>query len=192
MFDPSIIWVQWLIAEEKARQEKAKANEREFKMIDIKSYQEGFMDGVGCKDNYKIHLLGYDLTELLKIVDDYAMRKHEMQVSTKQEIFNTYGLTLEDLVEAQNRKYSPMPTKAKMTRAEAIKVMEKHLPFSNNVEKVIDFYVEAGMLDIVEEEKLPVFEIILNNLDQTHIKIYENGKVEGISGTIINRMRSRK
>lgn len=45
-----------------------------------------------------------------------------------------------------------MPTKHKMTRAEAIELLKKHFPCSGNENKTIDFYIEAGMLEIVEEE----------------------------------------
>lgn len=49
-----------------------------------------------------------------------------------------------------------MPTKHKMTRAEAIELLKKHFPCSGNENKTIDFYIEAGMLEIVEEKELGV------------------------------------
>lgn len=50
-----------------------------------------------------------------------------------------------------------MPTKHKMTRAEAIECFKKHFPADvYPPSRVIDFYIEAGMLEIVEEEKLGV------------------------------------
>lgn len=45
--------------------------------------------------------------------------------------------------------------KAKMTRAEAIKMLERHVLVSQPT-AIIDFYIEAGMLEIVEEEKKPL------------------------------------
>lgn len=43
--------------------------------------------------------------------------------------------------------------KAKMTRAEAIKMFLKHIPEAtyHGVDSLVDFYIEAGMLEVVEE-----------------------------------------
>lgn len=47
---------------------------------------------------------------------------------------------------------SKMPTeKKKLTRKEAIKLFSKYMPGIYNAESVIDFYIEAEMLEIVEE-----------------------------------------
>lgn len=44
-------------------------------------------------------------------------------------------------------------TKAKMTRKEAVECFKKHIPDTiAKVENLIDFYIEAGMLEIVEEK----------------------------------------
>ena len=75
--------------------------------------------------------------------------------------------------------------KKKMTRKEAIDSLQKHCPV-NNPGAIIDFYIEAGMLEIVEEGSLPIFEIIEPN--GNHVKIYKDGQISGISGTIINRI----
>lgn len=123
------------------------------KMIDIKSYQEGFMDGIGYKDDYKIRLLGYDLTELLKIVDNYSMEKKKM------------------------------PTKAKMTRAEAIACLDKHNPHNYNTSHMIDFYIEAGMLEIVEETTTTVFETD-NDIGKIRLEKWPEGYVLWCGGVI--------
>lgn len=68
-----------------------------------------------------------------------------------------------------------------MTRAEAIECLAKHAPFTNP-EKIIDFYIEAGMLEIKKEEVsgipgfLPYSEYIkygelINELDKRGFKI---------------------
>lgn len=43
--------------------------------------------------------------------------------------------------------------KKKMTRKEAIEIFKKHMPDVVKAESTVDFYIEAGMLEIVEEEK---------------------------------------
>lgn len=45
--------------------------------------------------------------------------------------------------------------KHKMTRAEAITMIKRHMPDAQGHERVIDFYIEAGMLEIVEEPARP-------------------------------------
>src|SRR5579859_7020410 len=46
-------------------------------LIDPKSYYEGFRDGADCK-NLNIHLLGYDLTELMQIIEKHeTIKKNE-------------------------------------------------------------------------------------------------------------------
>lgn len=41
--------------------------------------------------------------------------------------------------------------KKKMTRKEAIEIFKKHMPDVVKAERTIDFYIDAGMLEIVEE-----------------------------------------
>lgn len=41
--------------------------------------------------------------------------------------------------------------KKKMTRKEVIEIFKKHMPIVRNPESTIDFYIETGMLEIVEE-----------------------------------------
>lgn len=50
-----------------------------------------------------------------------------------------------------------MPTKHIMTRVEAIDCFNKHMttPSATSAERIINFYVAAGMLEIKEEEELP-------------------------------------
>lgn len=60
--------------------------------------------------------------------------------------------------------------KKKMTRAEAIELIKKHMPDAIGHDQVIDFYIEAGMLEIVEEKKpISVFAEIA-------LKYIKNGK----------------
>lgn len=65
--------------------------------------------------------------------------------------------------------------KHKMTRAEAIACFSKHMPIVQRPEDTIDFYIEAGMLEIVEEEKVWVcgmpFNIIEEDLNKKGYKI---------------------
>lgn len=50
-------------------------------------------------------------------------------------------------------KEKEMPTKHIMTRVEAIELVKKHLPeVWSSADRVVDFYIEAGMLEIKEEE----------------------------------------
>ena len=46
--------------------------------------------------------------------------------------------------------------KKKMTRKEAIACLQKHVMPIHNADQLIDFYIEAGMLEIVEEEQKPL------------------------------------
>ena len=52
----------------------------------------------------------------------------------------------------QQGKINMQHEKKKMTRAEAIACILKHIPAAHNAAGVIDFYIEAGMLEIVEEK----------------------------------------
>lgn len=63
-------------------------------------------------------------------------------------------------------------TKAKMTRKEAIECFKKHMPAVVNPERCIDFYIEAGMLEIVEEKKVVTIDIV----DECLVIIKRNGK----------------
>lgn len=91
------------------------------------------------------------------------------------------------LKERKTEMQSSKPTKHIMTRAEAIELFKEHMPWTaHDAGRVIDFYIAAGMLEIKEEEDKPIFEI---KAEGSHnVKIWANGRVEGISGTIINRI----
>lgn len=64
--------------------------------------------------------------------------------------------------------------KHKMTRKEAIACFEKHMPMAYGAPSIIDFYVEAGMLEIVEE-----------NFNKNDVRIIEFLQKSGISGSIV-------
>lgn len=99
------------------------------------------------------------------------------------------GLNEKQLTEAvisweqQNR----MPTKSIMTRLEAINKLMSIFGNVLQAEGMIDFYITAGMLEIKEEENKPIFEIKENG-KPLHIKIWDNGRVEGIDAIVINRI----
>lgn len=61
--------------------------------------------------------------------------------------------------------------KKKMTRKEAIACFQKHTAIYE-AENVINFYIEAGMLEIVEEKAL-----VINHTDKCPIIVQRNGKV---------------
>lgn len=83
---------------------------------------------------------------------------------------------------------SEMITKHIMTRAEAIALFKEYLAKDTGAERIVDFYIEAGMLEIKEEKENPIFEIISVEAVNSHIKIYANGQMEGVVGTVINRI----
>lgn len=70
-----------------------------------------------------------------------------------------------------------------MTRAEAIMLLKKHLPSIFNGEKVVDFYIEAGMLKVEEEKTIREraktalhtghIDMVFNQLDEAGLKIVE-------------------
>lgn len=53
----------------------------------------------------------------------------------------------------QMKEYKMQHEKKKLTRKEAIEIFSKHMPDVRNASKTIDFYIEAGMLEIVEEKQ---------------------------------------
>lgn len=116
-----------------------------------------------------INFMGYDEKKLVQIVDEWERRKWDVEMLAAKE--------------------AKVPTKHIMTRAEAIVKLSEAMIGYHSVEKTIDFYVAAGMLEIKEEKEKPIFEIMcISHISDTHIKIYSNGRVEGIDGTIINRI----
>lgn len=75
-----------------------------------------------------------------------------------------------------------------MTRAEAIELFKEHMPAEySKANRIIDFYIAAGMLEIKEEEEKPMFEIKCTD-SPLHIRIYSNGEITGINGIVINRI----
>lgn len=65
-----------------------------------------------------------------------------------------------------------MTPKHKMTRQEAIACFEKHMPMAKGAPNIIDFYVEAGMLEIVEERVLTC-----DHVDDRLMIIKRHGKI---------------
>lgn len=94
---------------------------------------------------------------------------------------NSLGLENKIIFMRDKFEEKEMPT---LTRAEAIEKFQRASYF-NNSEKIIDFYVKAGMLEVKEEEEKPIFEI---KGEIVHIKIWPNGEVSGIKGIVINRI----
>lgn len=67
------------------------------------------------------------------------------------------------------KENNKMPTKHIMTRAEAIECFTKHMPWTtgSSAEKVINFYVAAGMLEIKEDNinwNMPLYIIARNGI----------------------------
>ena len=69
-------------------------------------------------------------------------------------------------------EYEMQHEKKKMTRKEAIAAFEYHMPDVRNASRTIDFYIEAGMLEIVEEEVL-----VCDHVDSRPMIIKRNGKI---------------
>jgi len=40
----------------------------------IEAYRAGFYDGADCKQNFKLHMLGYEVEELLKIISEHELK----------------------------------------------------------------------------------------------------------------------
>lgn len=87
---------------------------------DLDSYRHGFIAGLDIKENNKTMIFGFELNEILDILEQH----------------------LKDKVK--------MPTKHIMTRAEAIAKLSEAMIGYHSVEKTIDFYIAAGMLEIKE------------------------------------------
>lgn len=84
-------------------------------------------------------------------------------------------------------KEAKMPIKQIMTRAEATKIFE--MVDTGQAARWVDFFIAAGILEVKEEEEdKPIFEIKGIHGSPLHIKIWANGEVSGIQGTIINRI----
>lgn len=62
--------------------------------------------------------------------------------------------------------------KKKMTRKEAIECLQKHVMPIHNADQLVDFYIEAGMLEIVEEELLTI-----NINDTKKVMIYRHSNL---------------
>lgn len=60
--------------------------------------------------------------------------------------------------------------KAKMTRAEAVDRLSHYTVSHKSAENMVNFFIEAGMLEIVEEKAL-----IVNHVDKGKIIIQRNG-----------------
>lgn len=77
-----------------------------------------------------------------------------------------------DFLIAKARRGRIMPTKVKMTRAEAIARVSEFVVNIKTVEDTVDFYIEAGMLEVVEEpEKLTYAEVIAKVIGTDHLYI---------------------
>lgn len=97
------------------------------------------------------------------------------------------SISLENKIIFMRDKFKEIPTKQIMTREEAIDLIRNVFGITNTGQgaKWINFFIDAGMLEVKKEEEQPIFEI--RHLDN-HIKIWANGKVEGAVGTVINRI----
>lgn len=95
---------------------------------EIEAYKIGYLDGLDLKYNAKTKIFGFEASEVLNILEQHL------------------------------RNEIKMPTKTKMTRKEAIELIQKYMMLGDlhasktmHASKTIDFYIEAGMLEIVEE-----------------------------------------
>lgn len=89
----------------------------------------------------------------------------------------------------RNKDKIKMPTQTTLFKSEAIALFKKHMPDASGAESFINFYIAAGMLEVEEEEEeKPIFEIIVKGQFGYHVKIWPNGRTEGIEGTVINRI----
>ena len=54
--------------------------------------------------------------------------------------------------------------KKKMTRKEAIACLQKHVMPIHNADQLVDFYIEAGMLEIVEDKPEDTY-VLVKDID---------------------------
>ena len=40
----------------------------------VDGYRDGFYDGADCKQNFKLNMLGYEVGELLKIINEHELK----------------------------------------------------------------------------------------------------------------------
>lgn len=74
--------------------------------------------------------------------------------------YQLLGYDLDQILKVMgNYKMADKP-KHIMTRAEAVSMLRNHMPLSESADRAIDFYIKAGMLEVVEEKKLSLAEKI--------------------------------
>lgn len=84
-------------------------------------------------------------------IEDYKINKHETSKAIYYAIDSKFHKEwIKDMKDNLTNH-----EKKKMTRKEAIAAFRRHMPDAVNADKVVDFYIEAGMLEIVEEERSP-------------------------------------
>lgn len=99
-----------------------------------------------------IHFRGYDEKKLAQIVDEWERRKWDKEMLAVKE--------------------TKMPTKCIMTRTKAIIFVTNRvfgLTNTGQAEKWVDFFIDAGMLEVKEEELpgLPIgFQFPFNKRDE--------------------------
>lgn len=95
--------------------------------------------------------------------EDYKYICYQLNISTAAEFVRINSFLFKPDVISEYERMSLVGDRAremkmtthekkKMTRKEAIEIFKKHMPDVVKAEKTIDFYIEAGMLEIVEEE----------------------------------------
>lgn len=108
-----------------------------------------------------------------KFIKEEIEEKNKIKIKTDKELIdliNTIGygaianLFLNNLIEL-NIEETDMPTNPIMTRAEAIALFKEHLPSDyNKAERVIDFFITTGILEIKEEEETSFIQVVHKKL----------------------------
>src|SRR5882757_1429512 len=60
----------------------------------IEAYRAGFYAGADCKQNFKLHMLGYEVGKLLKIIQEHEMKQNKLM--TKVEAIEAHAISQQD------------------------------------------------------------------------------------------------
>lgn len=105
---------------------------------------------------------GMSIAQLHEVLNEY-----EMTISKESQWTQRFANQMKDKQKEINMTHE----KKKMTRAEAVKLFAKYHIYGD-ANDTVDFYIEAGMLEIVEEKAL-----VCDHVDSRPMIIKRHGKI---------------
>lgn len=126
---------------------------------DTESYRQGFIAGLDAKENQIYKLFGFDLSEVIDILEKHL--KNKIKISTKQ----------------------------LMTKAEANNLAQAIFGNRLQAEQMVNFFIDAGMLEIKKKEERPketvvLFETIRDIYGVVRLETWPEGLVLWVNGKI--------